>query len=482
MYSKSQKTKKTSVNLFFTTVTSAILLSYNAGAETNSSSASTTAAPAASAPAAPYPYYPSTYSEGQTCNDLRNKYSDDRKQISKLCRDAGVGGNCADKVDSCNDEAGETGGINLYQNLSTVVGGDNALGTALGVMGQSNGAGGGCPQFSFQDYFSKKKEYQEDLDKTEEDLAKLSDDKADIEKDFNQKITDLQEDLNKAQDDFEKTKDQIAKDKLENTQKLQEAQNAAKDSLRTQATTLLDLNGKLITSQRDKALNLIALTEASAKRACTKTISDMKAQWVKDGTLSGFSSGTMIAKAKKLKEDLINTWNDCMSVYDQKKQALLESKNQEEAMLRKQLQDTAESMAQTKDSMDAAAANMAQMNELADKQQTQAQTNLNNTMKAIQTKMTAAQNEMKQRLETLAAKTSNYKEKINRLNTQLSSLGVVPSSGATTTASQVSGEIADLRDDMNEISRQASLLTTVNCSIEDGKKKSSYKSSSGVKE
>lgn len=489
MYSKSKTTKKTSVNLFISIVSSLILIGYAANAQTSGNSSSSSNSGSSSSnnqnsqntqQSYPYPVM-SSYSEGQTCNDLRSRYSSARRDMLRLCKDAGAGSNCVDKVDSCNTEASDTGGINLYQTLGTAVGSDNALGTALGVMGQSSNVGGGCPQFSFQDYFSKKKEYQEDLDRTEEDLAKLSDDKADIQADFNKKITDLQKDLNKAQEDLEKTKDQIAKDKLENSQKLQEAQNSAKDSMRQQATTLLDLHGKLITSQRDKALNMIALTEASAKRACMKTVNEMKAQWQKEGVLSGFSSGTMIAKAKRLKQDLIDTWNDCMTVYDQKKQALLESKKQEEDMLRKQIQDTTESMAQTQDSMDSAASNMAQMNALADKQQTQAETNMKNTQTSIQTEMTAAKQELEQKLQTLATKTTNYNQKINRLNTQLSSLGAVPPSGATTTAPQVADEVAGLQEEMNEIIAQAKDLTQVNCSI--GKSaSSSSRSSSGLKE
>lgn len=433
MYSKSQKTKKTSVHLFITTVLSFGIFTSSISAAKDDGDKD-------------------TYPKNRECRDYRNDLKTAKNDLAKLCKDAGAGSNCADKVEACSNEAGSTGNINMYSTAAIALGGSStSLGTALGAMGQSSTAANSCPQYSFQDYFTKKDKYTDDLDKTEEDLAALSDEKAQVQEDFNKEIADLQEDLNKAQQDLQDKKREISEKKRKAQSDFQEVQNKVKDDLRSQASTLLDLQGKLISSQRDKALNLVALTEASAKRACLKAVQDQKAQAQKDGALSGLASGTMIAKSKRLKEDLINTWNDCMTVYDQKRQALLETKKQEEDTIRKQIQDTNESMAQTQDSLDSAQTQLTEITNEATEEQSQAEQNLTKTMQNIQNKMTAAKQKLEQKLQTIATKTTTYTEKINRLNTSISQLGVAPPSGSTTTISSISEELQAKQSDIDEI-------------------------------
>ncbi|UYL10686.1 hypothetical protein B9G69_008870 [Bdellovibrio sp. SKB1291214] len=482
MYSKSKQTKKTSVHLFITTV-SLVFAPLSPSLAITSGSSQTTTESVTPTTQNPYGYanpWNTGTSSASLCQSLQKEYTDAKKDISKLCRDAGVGSGCEDKVDSCSSDAGGTGSLNLYSTAATALGGSNSsLGTALGAMGQSS-ASNGCPQYSFQDYFNKKDKYTDDLDKTEEDLAALSDEKAQVQEDFNKEIADLQEDLDKAQQDLQDKKREISEKKRKATSDFQEVQNKVKDDLRSQSSTLLDLQGKLISSQRDKALNLVALTEASAKRACLKAVQDQKAQAQKDGALNGLASGTMIAKAKRLKEDLINTWNDCMTVYDQKRQALLETKKQEEDTIRKQIQDTTESMAQTQDSLDAAQTQLTEITNEATTEQSEAETNLTKTMQNIQNKMTAAKQKLEQKLQTIATKTTTYTEKINRLNTQISSLGVAPPSGATTTASQISGELADAQETLEDIQARADALKTSDYSCQISSRKSGSSSSRGT--
>jgi chromosome segregation ATPase len=433
MYSKSQKTKKTSVKLFITTVSTVIMFSSPSIAKTDDE-------------------VKDAYPKNRECRDYRNDITNAKNDLSKLCKDAGAGSSCADKVDACSSEAGSTGSVNLYSTAATALGGSNSsLGTALGAMGQSSSASNSCPQYSFQDYFTKKDKYTDDLDKTEEDLAALSDEKAQVQEDFNKEIADLQEDLDKAQQDLQDKKREIAEKKRKATSEFQEVQNKVKDDLRSQSTTLLDLQGKLISTQRDKALNLVALTEASAKRACTKAVQDQKTQAQKDGALSGLASGTMITKAKRLKEDLINTWNDCMTVYDQKRQALMETSKQNEDAIRKQIQDTTESMAQTQDSLNAAQTQLTEITTEATTEQSEAEANLTKTMQNIQNKMTAAKQKLEQKLQTIATKTTTYTEKINRLNTSISQLGVAPPSGSTTTISAISDELQSKQEEIKTL-------------------------------
>ncbi|MEK2689291.1 hypothetical protein [Bdellovibrio sp. GT3] len=385
------------------------------------------------------------------CKEYQDDLRDAKNDLTKLCRDAGAGGGCAEKVASCSSAAGADGSLNLYSTAATAVGSDNALGTALGVMGQSGGGGNGCPQYTFQDYFSKKDKYTDDLDKTEEDLAALSDEKAEVQEDFNKEIADLQEDLNKAQEDLQQKKRDLADQKRDRIAEFQKAQNDSKDSLDELGTQLLDLRGKVISAQRDKALQLISLTEASAKRGCLKAVSDQKAQMAKDSSLSGLSSGTMISKAKRQKQDLIAIWNDCMTVYEQKRQALLESKKQEEETLDNEIKKVQDKMTRVQDSLDLAGSQMTEIQNQATTEEQEAEQNLTKLMQNIQNKMTAAKQKLEQKLQTIATKTTQYGEKINRLSTQISRLGVEPPSGTTTTATAISGEMADKQEQIEEL-------------------------------
>ncbi|WP_413585712.1 hypothetical protein [Bdellovibrio sp. HCB274] len=446
MYSNSKTKKNTGVQLLCTLVIST-LFSLSAGAQSQNSNSNSNNSNNNNNNGGNY----SNYSQALECRDYRNQYQDAKRDLSKLCRDAGVGSGCEDKVASCSSDAGADGQLNLYSTAATALGTDNALGTALGVMGQGGGGGAGCPQYSYQDYFSKKDKYTDDLDKTEEDLAGLSDTKAEIQEDFNKEIADLQEDLNKAQEDLQEKKLQLEDDERDRVASHQKMQNDSQDSLEELGTQLLDLRGKVITAQRDKALQLIGMTDASAKRACTKAVSDEKTRMAKENSLGGLSSGTMISKAKRQKQDLIAIWNDCMTVYEQKRQALMESKTQELTMLDDQIKNVQNKMTRIDDSLTLAESQLEQIKAQSKTKGEQAEANLTKLMQNIQNKMTAAKQKLEQKLTTVATKTQQYGEKVNRLNTQISQLGVAPPSGATTTASAISGEMADKQNEIDEL-------------------------------
>ncbi|WP_413576268.1 hypothetical protein ACLVWU_17955 [Bdellovibrio sp. HCB290] len=467
MYSNTKTKKNTGVQLVCTLVIST-LISIQAGAETRSSSSSSNSSSNSNSNSSSsnnnnnnnsnsnnngnngfgggnY----SNYSQALECRDYRNQYQDAKRDLSKLCRDAGAGSGCADKVAACSGDAGDDGQLDMYSLGATALGSDNALGSALGIMGQ--GRASGCPQYSYQDYFDKKDKYTDDLDKTEEDLAKLSDDQADVQEDFNKEISDLQEDLNKAQEDLQGKKRDLADKEREQISSYQKINSDSEESLEELGTQLLDLNGKKITAERDRSLQLIGMTEASAKRACTKAVVDQKAVMAKDASLSGLSSGTMISKAKKQKQDLIAIWNDCMEVYQQKRQALMESKNQEMQLLEDNIKKVQNKMTRIDDALTLAQSQLDQIKAQAKTEGEQADQNMTKLMQNIQNKMTAAKQKLDQKLQTIAKKTETYGEKTKRLNAQISQLGVAPPSGATTTASAISGEMADKQQEIEEL-------------------------------
>lgn len=452
----SQITKKTNVNIFFTLVLLVVSSSFAEAKDDDKDNG---------------------YSPAEVCRDIRNKYDTAARDINSLCRKAGIGGSCESKIESCNADAEDDGQINSMALLGTAMGTTNTLGqvlTAAGTQAKSSG----CPQYTYSDYTSTKKDYQNDVKDAEEKLLDIQDQQTEAQEDFNKEIADLQEDLNKAQQDLEDKNNDLEEEARNTLQEFQKTQNEAKESLRQQATDLLKARGSLVTSQRDKALKLIAMTEASAKRACMKTVNEMKKNY--EGSLSGLSSNTMIAKSKRMKADLIAAWTDCMSVYDQQRTALFESKKQEELEITKQITDIEESMTQTQDTLNLAQSQLTEIQNSNATKKSQAQQNLVKTMQSIQNKMTAAKQKLESTLKSLATKTETYNNRVQKTNAAITAMGAAPPSGATEVASQVSGEIYSLTKEMDLQVERASELEGYKCSL-GGSSGSSRGSSSGAR-
>ncbi|MFM6929474.1 MAG: hypothetical protein ACKOX6_13480 [Bdellovibrio sp.] len=452
MNGTSNNTKKTSVKIFFSIVASLLLAPQIGHAETTMPSFSSKDTRCAGFEGSDYQDCIGKLSSGDQCKGLQTQYNDAKKERAKLCKSAGAGNDCESKIEQCN-EASSSESFNTLGALATAAGVNSSIGSVLNQVGaQQNQSSSGCPQFTAQDFWQKKDKYTDDLEKAEEDLAKLTDDRANAEEDFNKEINDLQEDLNKAQEDLDKAKLEIADKKRKQLQDFQSTQSSAKEELRKKGTEIMQLQGKLITSQRDKALKLIAMTDASGNRACKKAVNDAKKELTSSTSLN---SSNMISKAKANKQALIDTYNDCMSAFQQQRVALLESKKQEQEEISKAIDDANEDMTSLQDSLSTAQSQLTEMQNDAATEQSNAEQKLVKIMQNTQNKMAAAKQKLQTKIQTITQKTQNYTEKINRLNNQLATLGTAPKSGATTTASEISGEFSDYTETMNDAVAQA---------------------------
>ena len=411
----------------------------------------------------------------EDCKKAKDDLARAQEESGKLCSSAGFGKDCKEKLETC-AETSSSESFNTIGALATAAGVTSTLGGVLNQLGQqqqqSNSTG--CPQYTADGYRTDKKQYTDNLEKAEEDLAKLTDDRADAEEDFNKEINDLQDELNKAQEDLDKTKLEIADKKRKQLQDFQSTQASAKEELRKKGTEVLQLQGKLITSQRDKALKLIAMTDASGTRACKKAVNDAK----KDMTSStSLNSSNMISKAKANKQALIDTYNDCMDAFQQQRVALLESKKQEQEELNKAIADTNEDMASIQDSLSTAQSQLTEMQNDAATEQSNAEQKLVKIMQNTQNKMTAAKQKLQTKLQTIAQKTQTYTEKINRANNGLAQMGPKPSGKATSTASDIAGEFDAVAEKI-EIAKKA---YKTSCNI-PASSSSSGRSSKGISE
>ncbi|WP_415061679.1 hypothetical protein [Bdellovibrio sp.] len=365
----------------------------------------------------------------ELCRNAENDYKQAETKIAESCRKAGLGADCVSKAKSCAATSGE----DSFDSVSVFA-------TALGLpAGSTAGISSACPQQGGRDYFQDKDKIQKEIKDVEQDLADLNDDKAKIQDDYNKQVQDIQESLTKAQEDYKKKELEIGEKERQRIAEFNNSQNQAKEEIRKRSAEVLKLRGQLIQSQRDKALKLIAMTDASGKRACMKAVSEAKKSY--DSVSSG-TSANHIAQAKQKKTELINIYNDCMSAFDQQRVALNESKRQEQEEINQQINDAQSNMDEIQNSLNLASTQLEEMKQASQKEKSDALQSVIDLGTRSQQQMQAAYNKMQENLKTLAAKSASLQAALNRSNQSLMSLGPAPKRGSEYSPADASSEIS----------------------------------------
>lgn len=444
MSKTSGKTDRTVVKVFINTLACASMFSF----ATNSYAAE----PAPAAAPAQKVVSDDAYAAGLNqarCERAQESMKQSRNKIAEACRKAGMSAkaDCVEKANSCSEASGE-------ESFSSV----QAFATVLGVPATGPGIGGACPQMNGRDYFTEKDKIMKEIKDTEKDLAELNDDKAKIQDDYNKEMQELQEALTKAQEDLKKKNLEIEQKDRERIAEFHTSQNQAKEELRKKGAEILRLRGNLIQSQRDKALKLIAMTEASGKRACMKAVNDARKSY---DSVSGGTSSNHIAQAKQKKKELINIYNDCMEAFDQQRIALNESKKQEQDELNQQINDLQSSMDEIQNSLNLASSQLDEMKQAAEKEKSDALQSVIDLGTLNQQKMQAAYTKMQENLKTLATKSTSLQAALNRANQSLLTMGPAPKSRSSEyTPSDASSEISSEQENIED---QKAILKSLSC-------------------
>lgn len=352
--------------------------------------------------------------ERQSCIEERNKIMEAEKEIGEACKKAGLSGaSCVSNAKSC----GETSGTDSFNTLFSL---GEALGLPTGNLSNLNST---CPQMSGRDYFEEKSKLEKEIKDTEKELADLNDDKADIEEKYYKEMQDIQKTLTEAQEDFKKKKLEIAKDDRERVADFMKTQNQANEELRRRGAEVLKIRGQLIQSQRDKALRLLAMTEASGKRACMKAVNDAKKAY---DSVSASKSASHLSQAKRKRADLLNIYYDCMSAFDQQRIALNESKRSEQEELNNQLNNAQSSMDEIRNSLNLADTQLKEIKELATKEEADALQSVVDLGQRNEQQIRAAHEKVQKNLQTIAAKSQSTQMALNRINQSLMTLGPAP--------------------------------------------------------
>lgn len=363
------------------------------------------------------------------CRALKSDYDSAAKDLRTACKESGISGtSCQTKALECANRLGNEEPDNA------------ALFASAFGFNQSTGKSTECPQVAGKDYFEKKKDAQKDMEDAQKQLADLEEDKAKLQEDFNKELQDIQESVNKAQEELEKQKLQINEDKRKRIASFQDQQNQNKETLRKKNTEVLDIKGKLISSQRDKAMKLVAMTDASGQRACMKEVNKARKDYQ---SVSSSTSGNHIATAKAKKADLLALYNDCMEIFEQQRTSLNESKRQEQEMLNKQLADVQSEIDELSGSMELASNQLNEMETDAQKEQSQAEEKVMKLMQTSQQKMVSAQETLNKKLQALQMKQQAAQQKLTNAQNDISQMGPIPKSRSATRTPEDAAEEID---------------------------------------
>lgn len=349
---------------------------------------------------------------GSSCGGYAyDKYNEAKRSIAKACSAAGFGGNakdCADQVMSC-DTAMATQDFNSMAVLSQVVGVQLDAGTSTG-----------CPQLSGKDFYTEKRSIDDQMDDINKELAQLEKDKAAAEKEFNEKIQEVQKEIREAQKDLEDEKLEIAEESRQKAADFAEQQASTRNDVRKKNMDLLKLKGQLIKSDRDRAINLIKLSESATKRACTGAIRELRDKLLKPG------SKVSVKDARAANKELSQSFDDCMKNFDQQRATLNESYRQEQEELNTQIAQLQSDIDDIEGQLDLASNQLKEMEADAKTRKNTAEQNLVKMMTEAQQKMTSAQDNLKKELAAMTQEQNSLKGRLTKLSNELALLGPTP--------------------------------------------------------
>lgn len=381
------------------------------------------------------------------CNRAVDEFKQANIKLGEACKKAGLStADCINKSQQC-AAAASSDSFSTMDAFAMFMTGAPA--------GSLNGmAGGGCPQYSGRDYFTDREKIEKELKDTSKELANLNDDQAKIQEEYSKNIQELTESFNKAQEKLSETTHQLEQDERDRLAQFMQSQSQAKEELRKKGADILKLRGQLIQSQRDKALKMIAMTEASGKRACMKAVAEARKNYESLGTNT---NANHIQNAKKKKQDLINTYNDCMDAFDQQRIALMESKKQEQEELTTQINSLQSSVDEIQNSMNLASTQLEEIKQATQKKKNEAVESVMKLGVITQDKMASAAQKLNANKQTIAAKMQNLQGELNRANIKLMTMGPVPPRGSEISVASARSDIDSQIEILQQIAGNSSL-------------------------
>ncbi|MNS75755.1 hypothetical protein D3C72_1092830 [compost metagenome] len=308
---------------------------------------------------------------------------------------------------------------------------------------------GACPQWSAKDFYDKKKEYQDDLKTAKEDLAKVTEDKAEAEKEMTDELAKIQEELNEAQEELDALPLKQNDTKRERLQKFQENQAQLKSDIQKNKIEKIQLEGQLLAKLQTAAQELLNVSVEAGGRTCRDAVAKKREQDRLSKSKKGMSG--LLGGGNTANKDYIEVYNACIETIDGQRKLAIQKKKTEEATIRQQLVANEETALQLQQSLETSQSQLNEIEADAAKEKDNAQTKVIKQMQLAQQKMSAADSNMKKKLQALQQKEQALNAEINSINNDMVMvLGSKPKAGSTTTANEaasaIDGEIDNIFD------------------------------------
>lgn len=363
------------------------------------------------------------------CTSAMTEYRSAKDRLRTACKDAGLGSgeSCLESATRCAAEVK----TDSFDTIGTIL---NTLGYTAGTSLSQ-----GCPQYSGVDWHDRKRQIKDDLEDAKKELADAAKESAENLKDYNEAQTRAQEKMNEAQKEFKEIQNDLSKEKREQVKENQEMQARAMKEIREMQIQKTKLRGQMIKSQQDMALKLIAMTDASGKRACVKGMNDAKKAYE---SLATSNNASHISKAKEKKAQLIAIYSDCMDAFLKQRQSLNQTHAQELEELTQQMNNLDSDITGVQDSLNLASTQASQIEQEFTKKEQEASENALKASQLAYQQATNAKTELDQKNAATAQKQAAAQAKIQQANNELMTLGPEPySKDAMTTPGRNAEEI-----------------------------------------
>lgn len=303
-----------------------------------------------------------------------------------------------------------------------------------------------CPQLSYSDYFTRKKELDEKIDKKTRDLEKN-------EEDILKKKEDISEAKKKADEAIKDLDKDIAKNKEELTKDLDEAKRKAleEDNKRLQAER--DLIKKI--NDTESEVSLVSANAAADARLMRQRIGlDPSTRDVELGCMSSVKSkydevkaamtGAATKKTKDLQDALLSMFKKCKAEQDLKLKSARSEEAKKTAALRAELQKKQVQIDEMNREISNAQNQGIVKKQMDDQSQQNIQTAATQKDANLQSARTSSAATSSEKIKTLqdsigaqgtyAQKAYNLRIEIAKAQQELAALGPVPKSGFESTS------------------------------------------------
>lgn len=442
-----------------------LLLIYTAAAK-----AQTAAPAAANIPPAPTQAGGLTFTsvektKEEKCSASIQRAKEGYDRILKGCKEGGFDtSSCFSKIADCSNELQET----THTSASS-------LWKALGInLPQSKAATPAqrtfCPKVSGKTFLERRKDYKRDLKDLDSDLADLKIEIAEEQEKLSEGLKKIEEEVTDAQKVLEEDKAEMSDKRREQLNDFSEQQRKTFEDQRVKEMELLKLEGDLVNVNRKLVTEMIALTDQAANRACLGAIRKMRDEILK---LEGQAS--TIQRAKERKKNLIASYNDCMSTYDQRRTSLMEANKQENDRIIKTIASLKGDLEDQQNALKAAQAQLSEIEKETGERMSSAEQRYLALAKSATTRMQALNQSSKTKMDALAEKKAALEAQRNDVNNDLTALGKMPeNTESTITADEVMTEAdAGITDLENACSNtECKSFYSKSCDAIDDKKNS----------